>query len=183
MHKNNVTAIIKDWQLPVAFYNQKSQVNSQVQLLESDRGQKAEGETGRRGIAGEQNGGGRREERALSSPSWGAALQAPRQHLQRALGALSPAGGGPGIGMVVPSPATGAQALLWKFVGTTMGTSGRCTSLLVHTLYFVPLGCFCPQTLIIMRADTVAVCSPLFPVYSQYSQTLSRCLIKTVFVE
>lgn len=43
VHKSDVIVIIKDWQLSIAFGHQKSQGNSQVQLLESDRGQKVEG--------------------------------------------------------------------------------------------------------------------------------------------
>lgn len=77
----------------------------------------------------------------------------------------------------------GARLLLRKLVGTAMCTSGRSSSVLVHTLCFVLLGYFCPQTLSIMRADTMAVCLPLSPLFLQDSQAHSRCLIKTVFAE
>lgn len=49
----------------------------------------------------------------------------------------------------------GVRLLPGKFVGTTMCTSGRCSSVLVHTLCFAFLDYFCPQNLSIMRADTI----------------------------
>lgn len=93
VHRSDVTAIIKDWQLTAAFGNQKSLVNSQVLFWESSRGRLVEEE-------------GKRPPRCTTTAKRRMGLQGGRGpvlcvlalstgwHTQRAVGALSPAWAG-----------------------------------------------------------------------------------------
>lgn len=187
VHKHTVfvIVIIKDWQLSIAFGHQKSQVNSQVQLVERDRGQKVEGRNTRKKRRHESKGGwSSKEEGTLSYLSRGTARQVPV--LMAHAGAPSPAWAGgercrlgwsPGTCILVHNTGdSGTRPLLeicwYCCVHQWQGpfSTGACIIL-----------CHCLA--VFARSRCRGNLLPLSPLCLQYSQAHRMCLIKTVFVE